>query len=465
MSISGAPLEVIEGIKRATRELTSHANLTLNFVDPNPLHPESADIRVSFESGCGHFSYIGTRCIRAAPEMPTMNLDPIEINEACLNGNPTRFRQIVLHEFGHALGCIHEHQQPAMSIQWDEDAVFNYYRGLPNKWSDAEIRHNVLELFKAGKYSTRIDSESIMLYGVPPELTKDRIGFEGGKDLSEGDIKFIQECYPKSPFTSLTGNRSRSLLQILQSLRMILNRLNLQDDESTSNIVRGLHHIHLGKTSSDQQHAQPSDSDSLSFPRWADHRGTQFGNITITSEHPSIPARHRKMPYLPPVVIIPIKFPRGYETYINPTVVGWVQSLRYHPIEGCDFKVFVSDVSHSGFDLHCYSSQSFRCHIFEISITWLAYTPIREDVFGGLIHIPPVGSTCGTMTYPYRLRTSGEFNSLIALTCLSVQGQDIDISIFNSSVTEEDAQWTFSVSGTDFTISAANAAFIISAIR
>ena len=32
-------------------------------------------------------------------------------------------RRVVLHEFGHALGLIHEHQNPEGGIEWNEPAV------------------------------------------------------------------------------------------------------------------------------------------------------------------------------------------------------------------------------------------------------------------------------------------------------------------------------------------------------
>ena len=31
--------------------------------------------------------------------------------------------RVILHEFGHALALVHEHQNSALSIQWNETAV------------------------------------------------------------------------------------------------------------------------------------------------------------------------------------------------------------------------------------------------------------------------------------------------------------------------------------------------------
>lgn len=37
------------------------------------------------------------------------------------------YSRVVTHEFGHELGCIHEHQNPAVEIPWNKDAVYRYY--------------------------------------------------------------------------------------------------------------------------------------------------------------------------------------------------------------------------------------------------------------------------------------------------------------------------------------------------
>jgi hypothetical protein len=37
------------------------------------------------------------------------------------------YSRVVLHEFGHALGAIHEHQHPAAGIPWDKPKVYEYY--------------------------------------------------------------------------------------------------------------------------------------------------------------------------------------------------------------------------------------------------------------------------------------------------------------------------------------------------
>ena len=50
---------------------------------------------------------------------------------------------VILHEFGHALGLKHEHQNPAFRIQWNESAIIQHLKQSQG-WSEAQIRHNVI---------------------------------------------------------------------------------------------------------------------------------------------------------------------------------------------------------------------------------------------------------------------------------------------------------------------------------
>ncbi len=65
------------------------------------------------------------------------------------------------HEFGHAIGLGHEHQNPAGGIQWNEPVVLQNLAGPPNNWDEATIRHNVLN-----KYRRRPDAR----HPVRPEV-------------------------------------------------------------------------------------------------------------------------------------------------------------------------------------------------------------------------------------------------------------------------------------------------------
>jgi serralysin len=155
-----------------------------------------AEIRVAFSPEGGSWSAVGTDALetKAYPEA-TINLswevpDPTE----------EEFASVVLHEFGHALGCIHEHQSPAGEIPWDEEAVYEYYATF--NWDRATIKRNVLEKwnYPQGQYMmlySKFDDKSIMLYPIQSWLTNGKYEVGWNLELSELDKQFISETYPK----------------------------------------------------------------------------------------------------------------------------------------------------------------------------------------------------------------------------------------------------------------------------
>lgn len=164
------------------------ANLSLQFVDDG-----DAEIRIAFEQGNGSWSYLGTQCREIPPNEPTMNygwLTPDSPDD--------ELERVVLHEFGHALGLIHEHQNPKGGIDWNEPAVIEDLGGPPNNWSEQTIRHNVLDHYPQDEVtSTPVDKLSIMMYPIPAAWTNDGFSADLNEDLSEDDVAFIREAYPE----------------------------------------------------------------------------------------------------------------------------------------------------------------------------------------------------------------------------------------------------------------------------
>ncbi len=173
-------------VEPIAHEWSQYANIKFQF----GAGPE-AEIRVAFNPNLGSWSYMGTDC--SLPQLtgkPTMNLGWLRPETS-----ETEYRRVVLHEFGHALGLIHEHLSPDAKIPWDEEKVIAYYRRT-NGWKEEYIRSNVLKLPEADEY-TAFDTRSIMLYPVPKELTKG--GYEipwQNSELSETDKEFIAKIYP-----------------------------------------------------------------------------------------------------------------------------------------------------------------------------------------------------------------------------------------------------------------------------
>lgn len=154
-----------------------------------------ADIRISFGEA-GSWSAVGTDALVSEyfrTDGPTMNFGWIDDETP-----DAEFRRVVLHEFGHALGAIHEHQSPAGGIAWNRDAVYRAFSGPPNFWSREEIDHNVLSRYsRTQANSTTFDRRSIMLYAFPGSLTLDGRGTEPTYELSARDKSFMTRSYPR----------------------------------------------------------------------------------------------------------------------------------------------------------------------------------------------------------------------------------------------------------------------------
>jgi hypothetical protein len=161
------------------------ANLEFDFVDS-----DDADIRIAFMQGRGSWSYIGTDC-QNYPDGPTMNFGWLTVDSS-----DDVIRRVVLHEFGHAIGLIHEHQNPKHPIQWNKDAVEHDLSGPPNNWGPEKIQRNMFDKYQPGEIiATDVDKESIMMYPIPKSWTTD--GFSAGlnSELTDRDKDLVRSVY------------------------------------------------------------------------------------------------------------------------------------------------------------------------------------------------------------------------------------------------------------------------------
>jgi len=113
-----------------------------------------------------------------------------------LDAKDQEIRRVTLHEFGHALGMIHEQQRPDLDIRWNRAAVLKYYRFTG--WSKDTIEAQVMRPFQGRVIAaTPFDPTSIMIYPIPHGLVSN---YEAGwtRELSPMDKVFIGTVYPFS---------------------------------------------------------------------------------------------------------------------------------------------------------------------------------------------------------------------------------------------------------------------------
>lgn len=196
-------------------------NLKFTFVDK----AEDSDIRILFRKGIGCSSHVGTTRLKlkfsqgekgniepkGQPE-PTMTFGWLDVST-------------VLHEFGHALGMIHEHQNPKGNpIKWNEPAVFCHFKKTNENWTNEIIRTNIIDPYKKDSINgSEFDPASIMIYSFPETVECNKqelpitlntppIKVNPNYRLSLMDIEILKQMYPfgernfenvdKIPFTS-----------------------------------------------------------------------------------------------------------------------------------------------------------------------------------------------------------------------------------------------------------------------
>lgn len=162
------------------------AGLELRVVDHEP-----ADVRIAFRAGAGSWSAIGTSCRDVPAGDPTMNFGWLT------DDSPDEvLRPVVLHEFGHVVGLVHEHQSAQHPIAWNRAAVIADVSGPPNRWDVATIERNIFATHEPlDVVATELDPQSIMMYPIPRAWTCD--GFSTGFtiELSDQDRELVRTVY------------------------------------------------------------------------------------------------------------------------------------------------------------------------------------------------------------------------------------------------------------------------------
>jgi len=221
---------------------------------------ERSDIRISFQLQGQAWSTVGTDAKKVPSPQPTMNLGWLDDDTQYGSEAFKNTGQVVLHEFGHAMGMIHEHQNPkdnqivwnkpvviaelAESQGWDMNTInvnmFAKYgdkelcedaKALP---SSDSTRAQKIEDYCSGELvnGSAYDVNSIMHYFYPAEWIK-----EGPKKIpvnttfSELDRKWLHKYYGKGelPAPSPDGFRRKRRRTTVESNRNIITEQKVEE--------------------------------------------------------------------------------------------------------------------------------------------------------------------------------------------------------------------------------------------
>lgn len=152
-----------------------------------------SDVRITFRQP-GFYSLLGMEARQAANETMSLGFRGTESDDDR--------RRLILHEFGHALGLMHEHQHPEAGIEWDEAGAVGYYGPRLPGLSPAQIMAQLRAVPAASlRYKFfRFDPASIMMYFIPEVAVRrgfydpERFG-RNNTTLSESDAVVMGSVY------------------------------------------------------------------------------------------------------------------------------------------------------------------------------------------------------------------------------------------------------------------------------
>lgn len=183
--LSGS-VQIQNKIKQIVKEWERYSNITFSFINTG-----NSNIRINLDSKGGHNSLIGTLSNSVSQDKKTMNFDTTDFTDESI-------KRIVLHEFGHVLGLLHEHYSPLAGISWNKKVVYEEL-SKTNGWDTTTVNENIFKNYGLSyTNATLYDQKSIMHYPIKPNWTTNHYSVDWNDSLSIGDKQLISALYPFS---------------------------------------------------------------------------------------------------------------------------------------------------------------------------------------------------------------------------------------------------------------------------
>lgn len=262
------------------KEWEAVANLQLDFVATG-----ASEIRISFAEQGFSWSTVGTDALTVPAAQATMNYGWLEPTTSL-----REYQRVVRHEFGHALGMIHEHQNPAAQgqIPWDKPKVYAHY--AQQGWTREDVDFNLFQLYGEDSTNhTAFDPTSIMEYAVPDSLTIGSYAIGWNTEFSATDTDFMRRQYPRGAqgLVELTVGAARTTADLSSGGEV---------DTYHFDVTKAATHVMTTEGPSDTVLTLHGPNDPGAVLAWDDDRGKGLNARIVRKLHPGsywLSVRHK----------------------------------------------------------------------------------------------------------------------------------------------------------------------------